>query len=584
MNKTIVALAILLAACTRLPPEPSYSGGQLFYGGDILTMAGDRAEYVESLVVDRGSIVFTGPLEEARALVGAKAASTNLNGHTLLPGFIDAHSHFTQTAAKRSAVSLDPPPAGDVRSISDILFKLRTELNEHPRSSMQWLVGWGFDNGMLADKRFPTRHELDSISEEVPILIIHFSSHMLVMNSAGLLRAGYTADSVPPQGGVFGRDELGELNGIIEETAMMPAFAALTRDVLGPDAGMRLGLPIPDDQMLQLLRETQAEYLSKGFTTISDFASSPDDLALLRTLRDDAALLADVVAHVHTSTAGLDQVRNWYSPDYDRHLRVGGGKINLDGGSPGRTAYLREPYHTQSPGQADDYRGYSSIPDQTQLDALVASYYEAHIPIFIHALGDAALEQCILALKNAEDLHAYNDIRTQLIHLQVIGQDQLDALTELDVTLTFQNTHNYYFADFHNEYTLGPDRTRKLTPMKSARERGFSTTFHHDSPVHPIDQLMLVWIAVNRESRSGTVYGLEERLSVYHALRAATIEGAYQFHEEKQKGSLEVGKLADMVVLDSNPLKIQPQKIRDIQVLQTFKEGVSVFLKRESEL
>ena len=286
---------------------------------------------------------------------------------------------------------------------------------------------------------------------------------------------------------------------------------------------------------------------------------------------------ADVVAHVHTSTAGLEQVKTWYSPEYDRHLRVGGGKINLDGGSPGRTAFLREPYYTQTPGQADDYRGYSAIPDQVALNALVASYYEARVPVFIHALGDAALDQCIEAVAYAQAKHPYDDIRTQLIHLQVVGQDQFDQLEALDVALTFQNTHNYYFADFHNSTTLGPRRTRELTAMGTAFQRGFSTTFHHDSPVHPVDQIMLIWIAVNREGRSGTVYGPEERLSVYQALRAATLEAAWQFREEDRKGSLEVGKLADMVVLSDNPLKTEPKNLRNIQVLETIKEGRRVF-------
>ena len=572
-----ILLSLLLSACSEKAIEPSHPDGQLYFGGDILTMAGDEPQYVEALVADQGKIVYLGSREKARELVGSNAPEVDLKGHTLMPGFIDAHSHLMQTAAKLSTVSLDPPPAGNVQSIADIVSKMQAELAANPRSSDEWLVGWGFDNGMLTDQRFPTRHDLDAISAEVPVLLIHFSSHMLVMNSAGLMRAGYNADYEPPPGGLIRREANGEPNGVIEETAMMPAFMTLTRDVLGPEAGLRLGMPVRDADILRLLKEAQDQYLSKGFTTISDFASSPDDLALLRQLRDQGALKADVVAHVHTSTATLEQVKALYSQDYDRHLRVGGGKINLDGGSPGRTAFLREPYYTQTPGQADDYRGYSAIPDQEELNQLVASYYEARVPIFIHALGDAAVEQCINAVSFAEVAHPYEDIRTQLIHLQVVGEDQFDRLEELDVSLTFQNTHNFYFADFHNSNTLGPERTRKLNAMKTAIDRGFSTTFHHDSPVHPIDQLMLVWIAVNREGRSGTVYGPEERLSIYQALRAATIEGAWQFREEARKGSLEIGKLADMVVLSSNPLKTRPENLREIRVLETIKEGRAVF-------
>ncbi len=570
-------LTLLLTACADEMIEPSHPAGHIYYGGDILTMVGNSPQYVEALVVDRGRIVFTGSRDEALKLIGTTATITHLQGRTLMPGFIDAHSHLMQTAAKLSTISLDPPPAGDVQSITDIVGKLRAELAQNPRGPNEWLVGWGFDNGMLSEQRFPTREDLDLVSTEVPILAIHFSSHILVLNSAGLERAGYSAAYVPPPGGLIRREDNGKPNGVIEETAMMQTFMTLTRDVLGPEAGMRLGLPLRDEDNLRLLKQAQREYLSKGFTTISDFASSPDDLVLLGKLRDEGALKADVVAHVHTSTATLAQVGELYSPRYDRHFRVGGGKINLDGGSPGRTAFLRQPYYTQMPGQDDDYRGYSAIPDQAQLNELVASYYQAEIPIFIHALGDAAVEQCIAAVSYAEAKYPYEDIRTQLIHLQVVGDDQFDQLEKLDVSLSFQNTHNYYFADFHNSNTLGPERTRKLNAMRTAVDRGFSTTFHHDSPVHPVDQLMLVWIAVNREGRSGTVYGPEERLTVYQALRAATIEGAWQFREEDLKGSLEVGKLADMVVLSDNPLKKERGKLRDIQVLETIKEGASVF-------
>lgn len=572
-------LVIFLGACNQPTQTPPYANGRLYYGGDILTMVGNKPQYVESLIVENGLIVYTGPEQEARELVGADAASVHLEGQTLIPGFIDAHSHFLQSAAKRATVSLDPPPAGDVQSINDIVKKMQRDLAANPRSGSEWLVGWGFDNGMLSDQRFPTRKDLDAISTDVPIVIIHFSSHMLVLNSAGLKRAGYDSDYLPPSGGTIRHDAQGQPNGVIEETAMIQAFMTLTRDVLGPDAGMRLGLPIRDDDMLKQLKQTQDEYLSEGFTTISDFASSPDDIALLTILRDEGALLADVVAHVHTSTAGLNQVRDWYSLDYDRHLRVGGGKINLDGGSPGRTAFLREPYFTQTLGAADDYRGYSAIPDQNALNQLVASYYQAQVPVFIHALGDAALDQAIEAISGAESGQGYEDIRTQLIHLQVVGDDQFDQLEKLDVSLTFQNTHNYYFADFHNSTTLGPARTAKLNAMGTAIRRGFSTTFHHDSPVHPIDQLMLVWIAANRESRSGVVYGEDERITVYQALKAATIEGAWQFHEDEHKGTLEVGKLADMVILNRNPLKVERQTLRNIEVRETIKEGITVFKK-----
>ena len=173
-----------------------------------------------------------------------------------------------------------------------------------------------------------------------------------------------------------------------------------------------------------------------------------------------------------------------------------------------------------------------------------------------------------------------SDIEVRPVNLP---DESLEQLEELDVSLTFQNTHNYYFADFHLDNTLGPERTSRLTPLKSAMDRGFSVTAHHDSPVHPVSQLMLIWIAANRASRSGMVYGPDERISVYRALQASTINAAWQFREEKRKGTLEAGKLADLVILDQNPLKTPLAKLLEIKVVETIKQGKTVFRKRAGE-
>lgn len=252
------------------------------------------------------------------------------------------------------------------------------------------------------------------------------------------------------------------------------------------------------------------------------------------------------------------------------------------GGSPGRTAYLREPYYRQAEGAALDYRGYWSIRKHEHIDQLVAGFYELGVPIYIHALGDAAVDQAIHSIGSAEAKFSHDDIRTQLIHLQLLHEDQMEALKRLDATLTFQITHNFYFADFHHEQTFGPERTVKMNPMESALDRGLSVTFHHDSPVQPVNQMDLIWIATNRSSRSGRVYGPEERLTPYQALRASTLESAWQFFEEDRKGSLAIGKLADLVILFANPLKVHLEKIKDIQILETIKEGRSIFRRVSS--
>ena len=560
----------LLAGTPSFAEEspPAEVADVIFRGGPILTMEGGAPVYAEALAVRDGRILRVGDEAAVRGLAAAGTEVRDLGGAALLPGFVDSHSHFTLTATKLSTVNLDPPPAGDVTSIEGIQQKLRAELARKPRAEGEWLVGWGYDTAMLAERRHPTKSDLDAVSSDVPIALLHFSTHVAAVNSRGLERLGIDASTEDPEGGVIRRVAGSrEPDGVLEEQALLPVKSQVLASAKG-------------EALMALLDRAQETYLANGFTTILDMASFPDTLAAMTQYAERGRLKVDLMAAVYSSAQSAAATAAMFSRDYRNHFRVGGGKVNLDGGSPGRTAYLREPYHTQAPGMPDDYRGYSSIVEQDEIDTLVASYYEQRVPIFIHALGDAAIDQAIGAVRFAEKKHPREDVRTQLIHLQVLPTDQIEALRALDVTLTFQNTHNFYFADFHDQVTLGPERTRKLCPLRSALDAGHSVTIHHDSPVHPVDQLFLVWIAASRKGRSGTVYGPEERLTVYEALRASTIDAAYQLHEEEEKGSLAVGKRADLVILDKDPLGVPVDRIPEIRVLETIKDGETVWKRR----
>ena len=283
-----------------------------------------------------------------------------------------------------------------------------------------------------------------------------------------------------------------EPNGIIEETAMFPVLSALGKSfgedpaVKDPHAHDMYPSPggHPEERMMDLVDKAAQIYASNGYTTVSAFTGSLEKAKLFQTMGEQGRLPLDLVMGILYVGTTAEQVGAVSSDTYKNHFRVIGGKINLDGGSPGRTAYLREPHYKQLPGEKD-YRGYSSIAKQDDMNKLVASYYEAGVPIFIHAIGDAALDQCIEAITYAEKLHPGEDRRTQLIHLQQVNEDQFEALEELDVSLTFQVTHNYYFGDFHAEEIFGPERTARLNPAGSALRHGFSVTIHHDGPSTP---------------------------------------------------------------------------------------------------
>ena len=302
----------------------------------------------------------------------------------------------------------------------------------------------------------------------------------------------------------------------------------------------------------------------------------PATLRILRDLHHEGKLPIEVVSFIYAPL--LDRFGKDSLPEksYRNGVRVGGVKLVLDGGSPGRTAYLREPYYVQLQGE-DHYRGYPHYREQEQLNGEIAHYYGLGIPLNIHALGDAAVDQALIAISTAEKQYPGKIRRTNLIHLQVVGEDQIDIMRNLDVTLTFQANHNYDFGDLHRTYILGPERAAHLNPARSAMDHGINTTIHHDAPVHPVDQFAVISAAVNRITRSGFLLGKDQRISVAEALKASTINAAYQYFEEESKGSIEPGKQADFIILSDNPLTMDPRHLAQIRILKTIKAGRTVY-------
>ncbi len=561
----VLPVAIATALMTGCGPgEPSSPADTIYSGGDIITMAGDSAKYAEAIAVTGGRIAFVGSRADAEKLKGRATAMHDLQGHTLIPGLIDGHVHFAGLGAQAVAANLLASPDGDANSIPDIIRILKDwHAANGTKMTNGWILGMGFDDAVLAEGRFPTRDDLDQVSTDVPIMIVHISGHFAAMNSKGLELSKITAATSNPAGGVIRRRAGSrEPNGVLEELAAVPALF------------LRLS-PEGTEQVNFFLDKAQQLAMSFGYTTVQEGRAMANHEQLVQ-YAESGRLKIDVVSYIDYA-ADKYMRTPWYSPDYREHYRVGGLKLTLDGSPQGRTAWRTIPYLIPPDGQKAGYKGYPAIPDNKKVQAIVDTALANNWQLLTHANGDAAIDQLINALRPAIEKYGNTDRRNVLIHGQFVREDQLDTLERMKVIPSLFPMHTFYWGDWYRKI-VGDSAAMRISPINSAVKRGMMPTSHTDAPVALPNLMVVMWATVNRVSRSGTVIGPEERLTPYEALQAITIWGAHQHFEESRKGSLAVGKLADLVVLSANPLKIDPMAIKDIKVLETIKQGKTVYL------
>ncbi len=569
----------------------------LYTGGDILTMQGKTPYYVEALAEKNGTIALTGKLGEVRKHY-PDAKVVDLNGSTLMPGFFDPHGHLFLTTLSVAYLDLSAPPIGKVDSIAKLQEVLKNYIEtRHPKPG-EWIIGMNYDDTLLKEKRHPTRKDLDAVSTENPIFLLHISSHLAAVNSKAIAQAGLSDASQDPKGGRFRRDAEGHLSGVVEEGAGMMPF-------------MRK-IPQPSAEVAKkyLQRTLKEKFVKEGITTVQEAGTlTPPLWKLLQSMADARELPMDVICY---PSADFVEMLRQYKKDksYHNRLRMGGLKIILDGSIQGYTAYLSKPYFSLpkafksepsrcKAGVASDLfldangthiqkhqkPGYVGEPNYTQkeLDALVAKALQHRWHLLVHCNGDAATEMYLKAMKKGLAVSPQKDHRSTIIHAQVISEAQLDRVRALGVYLSMFPGHIYYWGDRHAKLFLGPRRAQRLDPLQSVLKRGINLTIHADAPVTPTRILDVVQFAVDRTTTGGEVLGETQQIGVYEALKAVTINAARQHFEEKQKGTLEAGKVADMVILSQNPLKTEKKHIRDIRVLETIKAGKTIYRMGEAD-
>ena len=555
-----VIMGVILAACSPVEREVTEFADLIFIGDNIITM--DNSE-VTAVAVRGDRIVATGGQAEVIQLQDDSTRLVELGDRALLPGFIDAHGHFGAVATSSALLDLSSPPVGAVETIDDIVTAIQNWIENNDVPDGQLIYGFGYDDSLLAEQRHPNRDDLDRASTSHPIVIRHVSGHLNAANSMALAQSRITAESQSPQGGVIRRrSDSDEPIGVMEETAMglLPGYGAL----------------ISEEQGWQLRRDAAEIYSSYGITTIQDSNVSVAYVNALKARAREEAFPVDIVAYIMgnpLSDIELGQVSQ--DAEYVGGVRIGGVKFILDGSPQGRTAWMSQPYNEGPPGVDADYVAYPSY-DPEAYQARVDNLLERHVPVLAHANGDQAIERMIDGIADAVEGEAIPDHRSVIIHAQLIRADQLDRVKELGIIPSYYSAHPFFWGDWHR-LSFGDERAGFISPVRATINRDIPFTVHNDSPIVPPDMMRLVSITVNRQTRSGYILGPEQRATVMEALYAITQGAAYQYFEEDEKGSITSGKRADLVILETNPLAVDPAQLADVKIAETFARGVSVY-------
>lgn len=535
----------------------------VFVNGRILTMAGPLPEYADAVVTSNGRIAYVGQRDEAQRRYPA-ATVRDLQGRALLPGFVDPHSHFINALAMSTQVNVSAPPVGPCSTAEEIAAELRRAADDRGLKPGELFIGYGYDDTMMPADHLLTRDDLDPPFPDNPVLVIHVSLHGAVLNSAAMAQFGISAQTETPAGGVIVRREgSNEPQGLVMETAFLPIFASLPT-------------PTPEEELKQI-RSGQLIYAAAGVTTAQEGATHAAQIEVLQRGAEAGALFIDVVAYpfVTDMQAVLDANPPETFGTYRNGLKLGGIKITTDGSPQGRTAYFTTSYLTGGPAGEADWCGEPSFPQDFVNDTL-AFCYSHGLQTLLHANGDAAIDMVLTAHAYAAGDDVAADRRTVVIHSQFVRRDQLERYAEYNLVPSLYTEHTFFFGQAHLE-NRGPEQSAYLSPLRDAIDLGLHPTNHTDFNVVPIDQMFVVWTAVNRPMRDGSVLGSEQRVTPYEALQAITINSARQHFEEHTKGSIQVGKLADLVVLSDDPTAVDPMAIKDITVLETIKQGATIY-------
>jgi len=536
----------------------SYKADLVIMNANVITM-NEKRERAEAFAVKDGKFIAVGTSSEIEEYIGKETKVLDLDGKTVVPGFIDAHIHPSMVAKERLKVDLGPTR---VKSIEDVIRILKSVAQRTPPG--QWILGTNYDDTKVKEKRMPTRWELDRASKEHPIVISHVSLHLGSVNSKALEIAGITKDTPNPEGGEFERDASGELTGVVKEAAFADYFT------IGTAERPPVVPPLERTKLVVSLSEVLRNLASKGITSVGDGLILPEDIRAYQDLYQSGSLPIRVTMYIHGNYLDLLtrlMIRTGFGNEW---LRIGGIKFFVDGAIAGRTAYLSQPYEGTK-----DYYGIVTIT-QEKLNELVLKAHKADLQIHTHANGDRAIEMLLDAYEKALEEYPRENHRHTIVHCTVVTQEILKRIKKLGCVVLPFTTYIYAHGEKMSAYG---SRISMMFAFRSFLDYGIPVGAGSDYPCGPFDPLLAIQTMVTRKSAQGEVLGPEQRISVEEALWIYTMGGAYALFEENIKGSIEVGKLADFVVLSEDPTKVPVNRIKDIKVEATFVGGKMVYGK-----
>ncbi|MFF2591526.1 amidohydrolase [Peribacillus butanolivorans] len=519
----------------------------------------------KSLIVSNGDIVkifSEAEPDTAGYTVNSDTHVIDLNGATLLPGFIDTHSHLFMYGEMLNFIDCRSP---ENKNIEDISQKVREKTSQ--TAPGQWIMGWGYDDTLLEEKRHPMRSDLDKVAPNNPVYIRHISGHFATVNSKALEIVGITEATVDPAGGFFGRDEKGKLDGVVHE---IPAL-----EMINPF------LPIPSkEESIENIAKGAKVYLAQGITTCTDAGVGLDKglfeldahLDAVNSGKNPLKMRLMIMNHLLREDGPfanytVEQLQEELQKRSDNLIRLDSVKHFQDGSIQGYTAALREPYSSNSSEYGE------LLNEQEAFNEEILDLHNKGFRIAIHGNGDRAIESNIKALGEAIKGSPRDDHRHRIEHVQTANFNDLQTMKELGIAASFFINHVYYWGDRHRDIFLGQERAARINPLAEAVDLDLLFTLHSDCPITPISPLFSVWAAVNRITRNGSVLGEDQKIDVLTALKSMTIYGAELNFEENEKGTIEVGKKADFAVLAKDPLTCPLEEIKDIPVLATIVDG-----------